>query len=202
MESAAPKLDLSIRSILRPHLESDGFKGSGKNFRRVSGGWIHAINVQTNKYGGSFAINFGIHPECVPADFQSDPKKIREVDCEFRCRLSEIGSDQWWTYENTQASMDAAVALATDVYLRIGQPFLAQFSGPDCPLAALTPADLGLISNYGFSTSDLRAALVLARLYKAGGNPELARQFAEWGLANLGNATALKQPFEQILNTT
>jgi hypothetical protein len=202
MANDAPKLDISIRSMLRPHLEAEGFKGSGKNFQRVKDGWIHAVGLAASRHGGSFAIDLAVHPEGVPTEFQSDPKKFRTNDCEFRCRLSETGADQWWAYENTQSSMDATVALATDVYLRIGRPFLTQFSEPHCPLTALTASDLlsGRLAQLGFFLpTAIRAALTLARMHKSRGNPELARQFAEWGLANLGQAISLKRPFEQLL---
>jgi hypothetical protein len=200
MEPKEPKLDLSIREILRPHLAADGFTGSGKHFRREVPGWIHAINIQVSKYGGEFCINLGIHPAAVPTDFQPDRKKIREVDCEFRTRLAESGGDQWWSYENFQPSMDAAVNLATGVYVRIGRPYLAQFSEPHCPLTALRPDDLSEdpSSKFGFPLG-VRAALVLGRLHKSQGRTELAHEFAKWGLARLGRATGLRAPFEELL---
>ena len=87
-----------------PLLRDSGFTGSGQHFRRIKGEVVNAINIQNNKYGGSCCVNLGLHFTFLPACWDGmkilEPKKIKEVDCEFRTRLSPKGkSDYWWKFD-------------------------------------------------------------------------------------------------------
>ena len=200
--SASPRLEVSIRVHLLPRLKEDGFSGSGRTFRHVINGWIQVVNVQGSRYGGRFAVNLGLQPAAVP-DFLGhlpDPKKITEPLCEFRRRLSEFGSDQWWDHDASQLSMDAAVLAAAQVYVRVGRPLLARFAGPDSPFHSVTAEDFhkGTVDLSGFGGANARAALVLARMRKAEGRISESRAFVAYGIANVGRATALRPQLEQL----
>src|SRR5215471_4199171 len=66
MSGSTPRLESSIRDFLSPVLESDGFFGSGRTFRRMSGDLIQVVQVQGSPYGGKFAVNLGIQPASIP----------------------------------------------------------------------------------------------------------------------------------------
>ena len=50
-----------IKDEFAPRLRDIGFKGSGHNFKRINNEIINIINIQVNKYGGSYAVNLGLH---------------------------------------------------------------------------------------------------------------------------------------------
>lgn len=54
-----------------------GFKGSGQTFRRVQGEVINAINIQVNKYGGSVAVNLGLHLTFLPVCWSNQSKRLQ-----------------------------------------------------------------------------------------------------------------------------
>jgi hypothetical protein len=202
MSNAVPRLETAIRQCFAPHLR--GFAGSGRTFRRVVRGWIQVVQVQGSRYGGKFAINLAIHPLHIPDVLgnQPDPKKITESHCEFRRRLAESNSDQWWEHDSSQPSMDAAMSAAADVYVRKGRPVLAEVSSPASPLLAVSPEDFAR-NNFnfgGFGSTKTRMALALARLRKSEGRLVESREFAAQGLASAGSAVGLRREFELLRN--
>lgn len=205
MSDSVPRLETAIRNRLVPHLREDGFKGSGRTFRRVVNGWIQIVNVQGSRYGGKFAINLAIHPSTIPDVLGNEPdlKRITESHCEFRRRLAETGSDQWWEHDSSQASMDAAVSAAADVYVRKGRPILVDTCLLTSPLLTVSPEDFARdhFNFCGFGSTKTRMALVLARLRKAEGRFAESRAFAAQGLASVGSADGLRREFE-ILSAT
>jgi hypothetical protein len=201
-EPSAPKLETAIRTHLAPILRSDGFAGAGRTFRRVLWDWVQVINVQSSRSVGSFAVNLAVHPLALPdlRGNQPDPKKINEELCEFRRRLSDKNTDQWWKYENTEASMIKAVSEAGEVYINFGRPLLARVSGPDAAMNIVVAADFaeGRFDFGGFGSTRARMALALSRLRRTQGRVSEAVSFATLGLANVGSAVALRRELEQL----
>lgn len=200
--STPPRLESFIKEHLAPKLKADGFAGSGRTYRRVVGDLIQVVSVQGSRYGGQFAINLGIHPLCIPdvLGLPADPKKITESQCEFRRRLAASGADQWWQYDNSADSMDAAVKAAADVYCLTGRELLSHFSSKITPLHAVTADafDRSLYNFHGFGSTKVRMALALARFRKATGHVQDAREFAKVGQAAVGSATSLNKELESI----
>lgn len=201
-----PRLESSIKDHLSPVLRSDGFVGSGRNFRRVSGDFIHAVNVQGSRYGGSFAINLGIQPRCIP-DIRGnspDAAKITEVLCEFRRRLSETTRDQWWDHDGSKESMDAAVRAAASVYTTAGRRLFSELSGPESPLLNVTPTQFEA-GNYSFSgfksglaPTKCHAARALAFMRQSAGDLADASAFARIALAKPGVWPAFRADLEAL----
>lgn len=81
--------------------------------------------MQGSRYGGSFAVNLGIHFSSAPevAGGLPNPKKMNEANCEFRRRLSESNADMWWKHEADEASMLRAVESAASMYSRLGRRY-------------------------------------------------------------------------------
>ncbi|KRR25440.1 hypothetical protein CQ14_10720 [Bradyrhizobium lablabi] len=200
------RLESSIKEHLAPVLKDDGFVGSGRTFRRISGDLIHVVQVQGSRYGGQFAVNLGIQPASIPdlAGNSPDATKIRPELCEFRRRLSEAESDQWWNHAGSKESMDAAVRAAASVYATIGRKLFAEMSGPESPLHNITPAqfEAGLYGFSGFGSTKVRMARSLALMRQSLGNLIDAGAFARIALVNLGGAPALRAELEQLCMTT
>jgi hypothetical protein len=201
-----PRLESSIRGHLSPVLKSDGFLGSGRTFRRLSGDFIHVVNIQGSRYGGMFAVNLGIQPRYIPDENGNSPDaaKIKQELCTFRRRLSEAGSDQWWKHEESKESMDAAVRAAAAVYASIGRRLLSELSGPESPLHRVTPAqfEAGQFVFSGFRSTKVLMAQSLALMRQSVGNLADARAFAQIALANLRGAQALRAELEALCRAT
>jgi hypothetical protein len=197
-----PRLEASIRDHLSALLKSDGFFGTGRTFRRISGDLIHVVQVQGSRYGSEFAVNLGIQPLCIPdvAGNPPDATRIREELCEFRRRLSEATGDQWWEHDGSKESMDAAVRAAASIYVTMGRRRFSELSGPESPLHKVTPAqfEAGHYSFSGFGSPKVRMARSLALMRQAAGNPADASAFARIALASLGSATALRAELEAL----
>jgi hypothetical protein len=203
MNSSTPRLESSIKDHLSPVLKSDGFVGSGRTFRRVSGDLIQVVQVQGSRSGGKFAINLSIQPQSIPDVLGNTPdaSKIREELCEFRRRLSGTGrADQWWDHTASKQSMDAAVRAAAAVYASVGRRLFLEQTGPEAPLHKVTPAqfDSGQYSFSGFSSTKVRMARSLALMRQSVGNLVDASAFAGIALANIGAADALRQELEAL----
>jgi hypothetical protein len=136
-----PRLETAIRAALAPLLRKEGFTGSGRRFYKSTGPWIQIVTVQGSRYGGSFAINLGLHFASAPdvAGHSPDPKKMNEAHCEFRRRLSESNADMWWKHETAQASMLAAVESAAAMYAGRGRQY---FELASTALTSITPEAL------------------------------------------------------------
>lgn len=183
-------------------LREDGFAGSGRTFRRTRDGWVHVVNVQSSRWGGQFAINLGLQPLSVIHVLGElpDPKKITEPLCEFRRRLSDSGADQWWAHEPNQESMNTAVEAACNSYITTGRALFAQVCGTRSPFDVVAPEEFahGNFDFGGFGSTQVRMALVLARLRRAQGRVLESAAFAKVGLAGVGNAVALRLELRQL----
>lgn len=206
MNRTMHRLESSIKDHLAPVLRDDGFVGSGRTFRRISGEFIHAVEVQGSRYGGKFAVNLGIQPAAIPdvAGSSPDATKIKPELCEFRRRLSEAESDQWWDHAESKESMDAAVRAAASIYATIGRRLFADMSGPESPLHKITPAqfEARLCGFSGFRSTKVRMARSLALMRQSLGNLTDADAFARIALASLRGAHALQAELEALCRAT
>ncbi|MBK8726003.1 MAG: DUF4304 domain-containing protein [Holophagaceae bacterium] len=202
MPTVLPQLEKSIKTYLSPLLRSDGFSGSGREFRKTQGILVQVLQIQGSREGGKFTVNISIQPISIPDVLGKpvDPKKISFASCEFRARMTESGLDQWWAHDGSQASMDAAVQDVARVYIAVGRQMLIAISSPESPIFTLSPDQLtdGRSKFFGFGSTVVRMALALSRLRKAQGDLVSSRAFAEFGLANLGGASALKHEFQAL----
>ncbi|MDJ0759699.1 MAG: DUF4304 domain-containing protein [Woeseiaceae bacterium] len=194
-----------LRERFAPELRKLGFKGSGNHFRRVRGEVINAINIQGNKYGGSCAVNLGLHLAFLPYNWKSeipDPTKIKEIDCEFRSRLAPgRRSDYWWKYDGLLTSPRKQVDHLVNTYLRFGEPMFARYESVEDVAKMISLDDVSrrkFVGAFG-NVSVVRAALTMARIHQHLGNRELAMLFAQAGMENIGRATSLRPEFQTIL---
>lgn len=195
------RIETIIKVHLAPELRAEGFTGSGRTFRRTRDGQIHVVNIQGSSYGGQFAINLAIQPVAVPDVLGNAPapKKIAESACEFRRRLSESGADQWWRYDD-QASLERAMNDAAKVYVAYGRPVFDTMSMQPSPLDTMKVEHLveGPMEFSGFGITNVRLALVLARLREVEGRIPDAVSFATYGLEHAISAFGLRSELERI----
>jgi Domain of unknown function (DUF4304) len=193
-----------LKRDFAPLLRGDGFKGSGTTFRRITGEVIQVVNIQCSKYGGQCCVNLGLHYSFLPTaggDQVTDPKKVKDYQCDFRDRIHEAHeSDHWWTYGTTAAESEASVANLIDTYRRRGASFFKKFEPFPDVFEKITPADLdaGDRSKLPTEMTQLHAAITIARIMQHLGRTDQCRRFAEVGLRHLGRAVGLKPELERL----
>ena len=199
----------ALKAEFAPALRGLGFNGSGSNFRRIRGEIINVVNVQGNKYGGSVAVNLGLHLSFLPAPISGEPladiEAIKAYDCEFTNRLAPGGrADHWWKYGTWLKQPARQVSHLTETYLEVGEPAFTRFDTIDkilkmVDLAAIDALDH--IETFGY-VSTVRAALTVARIYHHQGRHDEADAYARAGLRNIQRATVLRPAFEALLKPT
>lgn len=196
-------LDEQIKNLFAPILRSDGFKGSGRTFRRVRNELIHVVNIQSS-FGDKFAINLGVHLTFLPDSIGRivDVKKITEPSCEFRRRMTISGADQWWNYKNNSDSIYKAVFDAAKVYENYGRQQFERLGNHPQDFAFVN-VDYLKSSRFdcrGFWNTEVRHALTFARIRQHEGKFEESIELAKYGLEKIGQATGLKREFEKIIS--
>lgn len=195
-----------LKNEFAPRLREVGFKGSGNNFRRVAGEVIHAINIQANKYGGSYAVNLGVHLTFLPVRWSGerpDPDKIFAYECEFSARLAPPGkTDYWWKYRGLLVSPVKSARHLIDTYFMHGEPRFADCDTLDKILAKLSlkAIQAGEDPPLPGPASPLGTAVCAARVHLYHGDKNAARALAEYALARHKQAPNLKSAIEEILS--
>lgn len=197
-------IELAWRTYFVPTLRRAGFKGTGRNFRRLSGDYAVAVGLQSWD-GKRFAVNLSIQPLSIPDVMGAavDPKRVTEMDCEFRRRMSEGASDQWWSYDTSWDSKTTAAIAAARVFENHAHTEFLRLTGSDSPLVQIDPVsfDTGMFNFGGFESTKVRMARSLALMRLAAENPSAARDFAKIALRNIGSASALKAELEDVVAT-
>ncbi|HMS39181.1 MAG TPA: DUF4304 domain-containing protein [Pyrinomonadaceae bacterium] len=197
-------LNEQIKNIFAPILRADGFKGSGRTFRRVRGELIHVVNIQNYRYGGMFAVNLGVNLTFLLDSIgkQVDVKNITEPLCEFRRRMTNGVTDQWWSYKDNFKSIHKAVSDMIKVYENCGRKQLETFRyyPQDFAFVDVNYLKSDYIDFGGFWNTRVRYALTFALIRQYENNFNEAIEFAEYGLEILGQATGLRKYFEKIIS--
>jgi Domain of unknown function (DUF4304) len=180
------RIEDAWKEFINPVLRDAGYKGSGRNFRRIAGEFVQCVNLQGARYGGSFAINIGIQPLAMfgGLDERVTTSSIKEIDCEFRRRATDGPSDQWWDYTQLVSSKKQAAQNAASVLRDFGVPVLERMCSPKSPLLTINPVSFsaGIFDFLGFGSTKIRMALTLAQMRKAAGDLSACRSFAQHGL--------------------
>lgn len=198
---------MHMKEVFAPALRSAGFKGSGQNFLRKVGESVHAVNIQGSKYGDEFFVNLGLHYAFLPpcwCEALPPNRKFKERDCEFRWRLSPpSGAHKAWHYGSSSGEALKQVESLLNEFERRADPVFQQFATPAGLASALTMENLAnrSLGNFPFSNSATGYALALARIHAHLGNVVEAARFAEFGLLNLGGASAHRAPLERLAGT-
>ena len=197
---------LVLKEEFAPRLREVGFKGSGHNFKRINDDIINIVNIQVSKYGGSYAVNLGLHLSFLPVCWSTeipDLKKLKESDCEFRTRLTpKLNYDYWWKYEGMLCNPAKNARHLIETYFKHGEESFQSFGKLDDFIEIFTIERIKK-DKYSGSFKDknlVRGALTMARIYEHLEQIENAKIFAKIGYENIGKATLLKPEFEKILD--
>jgi hypothetical protein len=199
---ASPPEDYSIDDALRdyfaPVIRAAGFKGSGRNFWRVTDAFALVVNVQGSMSGGRFAVNLGLQPLLL---LDEEPRKLKEYRCDFRQRLSENDCDQWWRYSTSPLSTREAAKAAATVFSTIGAQAFEQQTGPDAPILSISAAEFSETEERfsGFRNNLTRTARALALLREKQGDRPEAIKFAEIARGKAGRAIGLAKEMTDLI---
>jgi Domain of unknown function (DUF4304) len=197
-----------IKEYLAPKLRLVAFKGSGQNFLRVRGELINAVNIQGSRWGEAACVNLGLHFTFLPQSWRDDPqttKKWREVDCEFRARLSpRRGYDHWWKYGSSHAEAKRAAEDVVETYFSKGEALFELFEQPTAIVSAVTLGDRRIerSADFVWHATEVRLALAIARIHQHLGNMADCRANANFGLSKIRRAERLRSPLEALANAT
>jgi hypothetical protein len=197
-----------MKDEFAPALRVLGFKGSGQNFLRVSGEVINAVNIQGSKSGDAAFVNLGLHFTFLPPCWTEEIRPIakwRDVDCEFRARLSpRPGFDFSWKYGATESEARLVARNISSVFCDLGESLFEQFRDPLCMASAVSieALDRGDKQLLPWHVTKVRMALAMARINQHLGKRIEARRFADFGLRNLGRSVALRTILETLANAT
>ena len=199
MKIPASDLDLDYRiehawkDFLEPVLREEGFKGSGRNFRCSEHEFVKCVSFQSAQHGGRFAINLGVQPTMIPDVTGNDVNvsKICEIDCEFRRRLTDGATDQWWSYTQLNSSKIQAAQDAATSLVKFGLPSFARMVGSQSQLLAINPITFaaGAFDFSGFISTKVRMARALALIRLAHGDKGASRAFAALALAEISGSS-------------
>jgi hypothetical protein len=196
-----------VKLVLEPVLVADGFRASGTTYRRSLGEVIHVLTLQGSAHGGQCCVSLGIHLTFLPtvgAAKTCAPSKITDPECEFRTRLAPPGdTDFWWSYGTTEHEARTSAESILHRYREVGVPYFQRFSKFPDDFIRVSPAMLASDAPLPFPgrNTEVRRALSLSRIALYTGRVADAHQFAEFGLARVGPAVALKNEFRKILST-
>ena len=119
-------VDKAIRKILAPVLRADGFKCSGRTFRRYRGELVHVFCVGGSRWGGALHACLGVHLRFLvfPGDLPWTWEKIPEFNCFLRSALAPGG----WRHGEDEASISAAIQSIRTLYESQGRDEFDRFS--------------------------------------------------------------------------
>jgi hypothetical protein len=201
----------TLKMEFAPRLREVGFRGSGRDFRRIRGDVFNVVNVQGFRWGGKCALNIGLHFVFLPTASENllEAKTIKEFECEFRRRVTPSGeSDFWWEYGSSSTSAQRSARHLIATYFAVGEQQFQRFAAVDaivrtCPIEFLKSRNHSFYGDTSFGhlpCTVSRMALAMARIHEHLGNFELAKEFAIKGLENMGNGTSLIPRFQRIIN--
>jgi hypothetical protein len=193
-----------MKNYFAPVLRKHGFKGSGFNYRKITGDhYIYTVQVQSYKYGVGCWVELGVTIDFLPdtVGIKINPSKVTPIDCEFRKRLDPTTNDGMWLFGNTEDEANQSIQEMIIEFERNGMTYFEQFVDFPSPLSLITIEDIeekNPTLNKLESPLDLRLAMTIARIHTFLGNKDEAIKFCEWGLQNIGRATGLIEEYEKI----
>lgn len=161
MASGALQLVRSIHKEFYPETTKHHFKSlrprkyddpEGRNmilcpvYRIAKKVCIHALDIQYDRFRGSFCVNLGIHYKFLPMPSNDQlpvAGRIDAAECIFTTRLSpkQVG-DWWWPASTSEVETRASVRQCIEVFERCAIPLFEQVGMLPGPIGTITIADL------------------------------------------------------------
>ena len=171
--SAAPAsklLNTFIKDKIAPVLLGEGFKATGRVYRRVAGDALHVIDLQNWKYNDSkrarFTIEIGV---CFPkllaavseldayAFYRENLSKPGVTECAVRRRLGELmdpPKDAWWTISATTGYVPLPEEVTAPL-MNAGLPWLQAMS-------TIPAVSAARVDNHALTSKVMNVALLFA----------------------------------------
>ncbi|WP_338593963.1 DUF4304 domain-containing protein [Paenibacillus sp. Y5S-9] len=202
-----------IRVYFAPKLHEVGFMGTDHHFVKTTDNhFIYTLVIQADKSGGSCVMEMGVHLDFLPnsiGEFKSS-NEITTYDCEFRKRLDKkanwfkrfftVERERWFQYGETDEDAIVTIDEMTQLFLDQGMSYFSQFNDPRM-ITSISLAEIiarsKKIKDFG-APLDSRLVLLIARTHKFLGSDRDAKDYAQWGLNNIGEAKGLIKDFEAI----
>jgi hypothetical protein len=165
-----------------PELRAIGFRGSGQTYRKSEGDFVFVVNFQRSRWGDVFYVNLGAQPTFIPTEGGADLTRLKEYECILRRR---VGEDWPLPLSDPRAAELRGQLMSTQ----------HEFFGHAQTLrAALAAGSVdALLQDFSAGTTQMRAALHVARGALALGHGDLSRALARRGLEIAGSGATLLQ---------
>jgi hypothetical protein len=190
-------------------MRSYGFKGSGFDYFQETSDLLIAVYISPSRRGNSCSAGFAVHPKLVDKNSTGklDFEKLKSHQYEFKMALTDYARGQRWDYsDNETINIDTLDKILNSIKTK-AFPVIEDFKNNKLfnkfKLNALTNFHDSWTEKTGVfvMTTDLRFAWVMTLIFERT-KPEKAKQFAKWGLSNLGdNKWFGKNDFERVLRT-
>ena len=184
-----------------PLLRAEGFRGSGRTFRRQRNECVQIVNLQTSNSGGRCAVNLA-----VGFTFMNgiDADNVNQEDCDFRRRLCPDAdqTDHWWNFGDGAGATQASVSNLIETYSRRGIPFFTRFGEFPGVYADVSVEDIRTPSKGKLpgGTTNVRNALAFARICLHLKQHAKAKEFLLYGLEVCGPmAAGIRGQIKQLM---
>ena len=187
-----------------------GFKGTGFEYHQETDDFLIAVYIDSSRWGGSCSAGFAIHPKQVDKDSEGklDLKKINSYQYEFKMGLTKYARGEKWQYADDEATNLLTLTKILNSIKRKAFPVIEKFKVTPNILDLFEVSELENVhknwtkkTGVSIVTSDVRFAWAMTLIFE-NKKPLKARQFAKWGLENLGdtdNDWFGKADFDRVL---
>ncbi|PIB29405.1 hypothetical protein BFP78_15430 [Gaetbulibacter sp. 5U11] len=127
------------------YVKSLGFRGSKNNFYKKSIPWIYTIHIHKDKWGGSCALNIGVHVfgiEDGSGILPKIPSKYNFYDCIIHKNISMDNDNGWFYYGQTIEEGKETVRLMLKMFKDKAIPFFNLFQNYPHPFDKITVDDI------------------------------------------------------------
>jgi hypothetical protein len=176
-----------ITKYLSPKLRELGFKGSGFNFRKFAGNYIHTIQFFGDKYGGRCWVEVGIHLDFLPDSLHKpiEIKKIKTIGCFTRHSLHLENGNQMVDYGVDELEAKESIDLIFNIIIKSGIPYFNLFNSFPAPFNNISLVDLKKgnpkFDKFKINLGSMLTTLQLARIKYFMEFREEAKKIAEYG---------------------
>ena len=173
-----------------PILRNRGFKGSGKNFRKIEGDFVFVVNFQGSRSGDGSFVNLAAHPLFIPtvSDEPPDPTSIKEYECMVRRRVGKLWTSNADEVQRADLVSQLEKAL-DDFFCRSGR----------LKEALVHRSAHELVNDFSLGQTRAFSTLALARAALAVGELGKARDLVVLGLEMAGEAMGLRVKLKEVL---
>ena len=194
-----------LKSEFIPRLNSLGFCGDDKTFRRIRGAVISMVTLQEHRGGGRCCIQLAMHLAFLPASWARHilgVDKLTAADCEFQWRLNPPRKhDYWWPYQRWFQSPARCANHLIRTFLQQGEAVFERYQSVEDFAGLFSPDDFtsGAWLKAPHGLKPQRGALTMARICIQMGRPAEAKAFARAGIGLIAPTTAMAAEYQHIL---